>query len=289
MFTQFFGSYLLNKKFVTSEQLKDALDYQKSVHLKLGVLAVNAGFMSVDQVNAVHSQQAKVDKKFGEIAIDMGFLDDLKLNTLLSTQKTGHLLLGQALVDRGYMNLEKFKEAVEGYKKEYSITNESLQKEDIDEIVKNYYKFSGSVKADLLKQYTSLLIRNIIRFIDDEFKPLEVSSVKEYKSNWIAIQDINGEEALFTAIAADEKPFIGFAEKYAGEKFEAADEYTQASVGEFLNLVNGLFLVNMSNNNIELELDPQVVEKDKSLNLYNAFSVPFEFSFGKVEFIIAAK
>ena len=51
MFTQLFGSYLLNKKLITAEQLKDALDYQKTVHLKLGVMAVNSGFMTAENVN----------------------------------------------------------------------------------------------------------------------------------------------------------------------------------------------------------------------------------------------
>jgi CheY-specific phosphatase CheX len=116
-----------------------------------------------------------------------------------------------------------------------------------------------------------------------------VNAISDCKYNWLASQEIHGEAALYTAIAADEKTFIGFAEKYAGESFSNVDEYVKASVGEFLNLVNGLFLVNMSNNNVELELNPQVVESRKSLNGFtDAFCIPFEFAFGKIEFIISA-
>ncbi|MCX8128810.1 MAG: chemotaxis protein CheX [Clostridia bacterium] len=291
MFTQFFGSYLLNKKLVTPEQLKDALDYQKNVHLKLGVMAVNSGYMSAADVSAVHGMQAKVDKKFGELAIEMGFLDEEKLKVLLSTQKSGHLLLGQAMVDKGYMTLEKFSEALDDYKKDYSLTNEqfnSLQNEDIDEIVNTFYSFDNSDESKVYKGYFALLIRNIIRFIDADFRPLNPISVNEYKFDWMAAQEIKGEASLYTCIAADQKTFIAFAGRYADEAYTENDEYVQAAVGEFLNLINGLFLVNMSNDDIELELEPQYVSSGKNLTkLTEAFCIPVEFSFGRIDFIIS--
>jgi len=46
MFSQYFGHYLINNGLIKPEQLADALDYQRSVHLKLGVIAINAGLMS---------------------------------------------------------------------------------------------------------------------------------------------------------------------------------------------------------------------------------------------------
>lgn len=46
MFSQYFGQYLLNEKYLTAEQLKASLEYQQSVRLKLGVLAINAGYMN---------------------------------------------------------------------------------------------------------------------------------------------------------------------------------------------------------------------------------------------------
>ncbi|MDP4094279.1 MAG: hypothetical protein Q8920_13065 [Bacillota bacterium] len=291
MFTQLFGSYLLNNKLISPEQLKEALEYQKTVHLKLGVLAVNSGFMSADQVNMVHNRQSTVDKKFGEIAIEMGFVDEEKLNILLSTQKSGHLLLGQAIVDKKFMTLNQFEEALNNYKKDHRLTNEQfklIQNEDIDQIVDSLYNFGEFDGSKAYKDYFSLLVRNIIRFIDDDFKPMDIKPFTEYKADWLASQNISGPVSLYTGVSADEKAFISFAGKHARENYTSVDEYTKASVGEFLNLVNGLFLVNMSDLDIELELNPQVVEKNKNITgLNKAFCVPFEFSFGIVNFIIA--
>lgn len=71
MFSLYFGQYLLNENYLTQSQLKSALEYQKSVRLKLGVLAINAGYMNAEQVSQVHQMQTKVDKRFGELAVDL--------------------------------------------------------------------------------------------------------------------------------------------------------------------------------------------------------------------------
>jgi Predicted inhibitor of MCP methylation, homolog of CheC len=291
MFTQLFGSYLLNKKSITAEQLKYALEYQKNVHLKLGVIAVNSGFMTAESVNQVHSMQCKVDKKFGELAIEMGFLDEEKLNILLNTQKSDYLLLGQALIEKEYMTLEQFGEELNNYKKDYSLNNEkfnSLQNENIDEIIDIFYNFNDSPESSTYKSYLSIFIKNIIRFIDANFKPVEIIPINEYKLQWGVSQEVIGETKLYTYIAADEKSFIDFAGKYAKETYTTNNEYAQAAVGEFLNLVNGLYLVNMSNNDVELELTPQnVLSKVNLKNLSEGFCIPLDFSFGRIDIIIA--
>jgi hypothetical protein len=291
MFTQLLGNYLLNEKLLTPEQLNDVLDFQKSVHVKLGVMAVNSGFMTGDDVNKVHKMQSKVDKKFGELAIEMGFLNEEQLEILLSTQKSGHLLIGQSILDKNYMTLVQFEEALNNYKRAYSITNKqfnSLINEDLDEVINTFYNFDNCTESDLYKNYFSLLIRNVIRFIDSDFKPLEIIPINSYKFECLASQETKGNFKLCSCISADEKTFIQFASKYAREDLKLNDEYTQASVGEFLNLVNGIFIVNMSNDNIELELNPQTIHLGKSLTgLSEAYCIPVEFSFGKIDFIIS--
>ena len=161
MFTQLFGNYLLNKKLVTPQELKDVLDFQKTVHIKLGVMAVNAGFMSANNVNAVHRMQSKADKKFGELAIEMGFLDEEKLEILLGTQKSGHLLLGQAMIDKKYMTLEQFEETFNNYKKDYKLTGEQLhllQNGDAEGAINAFYSFDNLTDGKIYKDYLSIYL-----------------------------------------------------------------------------------------------------------------------------------
>ena len=82
---------------------------------------------------------------------------------------------------------------------------------------------------------------------------------------------------------------IEFAKRYASEDFTEFDEYVQASVEDFLNLVNGVFCVNMSNSfNVELMLDPPLSSTDAVIGGgQDTFLLPVLYSFGTINFLIS--
>lgn len=287
MFTQYFGQYLLNKAYLTPEQLGEGLEYQQNVRLKLGVLAVNAGYMTADDADKINEAQKRIDKRFGEIAVDMGYLKEEQVDELLSTQKFGYLLLGQALVDKGYLTLQEFEKAIKEYKRDYSISDkqfEAMQKDDVEEIINRFVEFRDSKNEKVIKDYLILFIKNLIRFIDTETSVREVIKLDEYQGEWVAKQDIKGEIGLSTFIAAEESSFIKFASKYAEEELTCVDEMAEASVGEFLNLNNGIFLVNMSNGGVELEMTPQEIYSNIKIN--NGYVIRITLVFGEIDLIV---
>ncbi|HEX9026891.1 MAG TPA: hypothetical protein VF839_10590 [Clostridium sp.] len=287
MFTQYFGQYLLNKGYLTPEKLHDGLENQKDTRLKLGVLAVNAGYMSADDADKINETQKRLDKRFGELSVEMGYLKEDQVEELLSSQKFEHLILGQSLVDKGYMTLKEFEKAINEYKKDYSISDkefEYIQKDDVDEIVNIFVKFEGSKNEKALKDYLSLFTRNLIRFIDTGAIIRDVIKLEKYECKWTARQNIKGTINLSTFIEAEENSFVKFASKYADEELNTVDEMAEASVGEFLNLHNGIFLVNMSNEGIELEMTPQ--EVSSNMMIYNVYKVSIELSFGEINILI---
>jgi len=289
MFTQFFGSYLLNNKIVSHKQLQEALEISKSTHLKLGVLAINAGYMTADQVDKVHFIQSTLDKRIGDIAVDMGFLTIEQVNELLKTQQASYLSLGQALVDKGYMSTTQFEQVINNYKKEnkieYLISNIDQNKK-AEEFISNYYCFDNKTYSE----YLTLLFKNIIRFIGDDFIPMKPCNTSDYSSDCLVTQEIVGDFNIFVAINCDENSFINLASQFAKEQFTKIDEYTNASVGEFLNLQDGLFCVNMSNEKgLELDLKPQQIHHKKILKNSNvSYLIPISFPFGTIDFIIGA-
>lgn len=291
MYTQFLGNYLLNKGYVTSEQLVEALQYQKSVHLKLGVLAIHAGYMTASQVEQIHIMQTHKNGRFGELAIEAGFLTEEQVDSLLNSQKPDYLLLSQALVDKGYMTNAQFEQAMQEYKAEYQITDMDFTDEKNDKVmqlIQNFYKLDNNEDSELFTQYITLLFNNIIRFIGKDFTPHEAVKMSVYPASQCVTQKINGEFSASTAVDMDEDSFVAFASRYAGEEFTDNDEYAQASVEDFINLNNGLYVVNLSNeSSIELSLEPPMYSTDIQLNEGEEhFQLPVTFPFGTVNFII---
>jgi len=293
MFTQFFGSYLLNNKIVSHKQLQEALEISKSTHLKLGVLAINAGYMTAEQVDKVHVIQSTLDKRIGDIAVDMGFLTEEQVNELLSSQQASYLSLGQALVDKRYMSTTQFEQAINNYKKENEMEyfiSDIDQNKRTEEIISNFYDFENSLNNKIYSEYITLLFKNIIRFIGDDFIPMKPYNTHDYSSDCLVTQEIVGDFNIFVAINCDENSFINLASQFAKEQFTKIDEYTNASVGEFLNLQDGLFCVNMSNEKgLELDLKPQQIHHKKVLKNSNvAYLIPISFPFGTIDFIIGS-
>ena len=173
MFTQFFGSYLLNRKIVSPANLRVALEKKDTTRVKLGVLAINAGYMTAKQVDAVHKKQATVDKRIGDIAVDMGYLTEAQVEELLSSQKTGCLLLGQALVDMGCLTNEEFETVLNDYKKENRLTDKDFSSESnekTENVISSFFAIEGEYK-DYCSEYVNVLFKNLIRFVGDDFTP----------------------------------------------------------------------------------------------------------------------
>lgn len=291
MYAQFFGSYLLNKNLVTTEQLAKALENKTNTKIRLGVLAINAGLMTGANVEAVHQAQSKQDKRFGEIAVDMGFLTEDNVNILLSSQPSDYLLLGQALVNDGIISNVDFDKAITEYNEKYQIPQDEIsdiQSSKLSDIVNEFYNFESHENAKAYISNISLLFNNLIRFIGDDFTPLEAYIVKEIDSEYIVKQNIRGSVNCQTSIEGEKYQYLKFASRFANEDINEIGEYAHASVGEFLNLHNGLFAVNMSNESgLELNLEPQEYFENTKID-YNspAFCLPISFSFGLINFII---
>lgn len=291
MFSQYFGHYLLNRELITREQLADALELQKSVHVKLGVIAVDEGYMTPSQVEEVHEKQKQMDKRFGEIAVELGYLTNEQVDALIFNQKQGHLFLAQALVDREYMTIEQFGAALNDYKKENSLSDdqfEAIRSGSIELLVENVLATKDAEKKEKYGQYLSLFAKNMIRFIDDQVY-LEVAALADPQpENWLVRQVIVGEAPLFTAIGADDEVFLHIASIYAEEDLTEVDEIAEDAVSEFLNLHNGIYLVNMSNWGTELTMNPQEVMKNATVS-GDVFHVSVNTSKGSFQLILSDK
>lgn len=293
MFSQYFGQYLLNKNIVQIDQLKEAMEQQRSTRMKLGVLAVNEGYMSAKQADEIHQIQMQKDKRFGELAVNAGYLTEEQLDKLLTFQPKQHLLLGQALIDCGYLTMEKFGGALTCYKEDHSLTDDqfsAIKDGDIDALVATLVKFGNDENKQVLTEYLSLFSKNMIRFIDDQIRIEKAVLPENYRTDWLVSQEIKGEVSLYTAIAADEKVFLQLASKYADEELVTPDEMAAGSVGEFLNLQNGIFLVNLSNRGIELEMEPQTVKhKAQISDIQSGYLITVHLSKGKFNIFLSSQ
>ncbi len=288
MFSQYFGQYLLNKGLLSAQQLRDALEHEKNTKVKLGVLAMNAGYMSAEQVEIVYRQQAKVDEKFGEIAVKTGYLSESQLKKLLSTQKQGHLVLCQYIADKGYMTLSQLDATMKEYMDSRNLNIRNLDDLNLEKLMNSYLNFGDTLWHKIYWEYVSLLLRNCMRFIND-VPVVQVERVDEtYYAEWMVSQRIFGKFSMFTSFASNSLDALKhLAELFNKDTYSSFDEYAQDGISEFLNLHNGIFLVNISNNGVVLDMAPQNFSTGVKLDeLPECFKITLTWIWGTVDMVI---
>ena len=290
MYAQFFGNYLLSQGIVTKEQLIHAMQQKSSARIKIGTLAMHAGYMTASEVNRIIILQTHHDKHFGELAVSEGYLTEEQVADLLRAQSPDFLLLAQSLVDNGVISVEQLQNIMIDYQSENELEdfNYSIETQDtIEHLLENLFVLAERSLSEREIKFIQLLMNNLIRFIGDDYTLVSPSLCREYPTNYCVSQKIKGPFSMKTYIDMPEDVAIQFASRYVQDTFTEFDDYVRSSLEDFLNLHNGIFCVNMSNDeSTELTLEPPMNEKNELLTFeQETYLLPIVYPFGTIHFI----
>lgn len=291
MFAQFLANFLLKEKYINKRELIECLKKMKNSRVKLGVLAIDRGYLTAAQVEEIHAKQIVVDRRIGDIAVDYGYLTAAQVEELLSSQPSRYLSLCQSLIDKEYMNNSVLEEALGRFKAEYKLTEADINNpsdDKIDAVIHSFYKLDGKKSSEYMVAYIRLLMNNLVRFVGDDFVPMDVTECSALAEESISVnQRITGEFAELTSIRTDEISLLQFVSRYASEDIPVWDDYAMAAAGDFLNLHNGLFLVNMSNvSKVELKLEAPEISTPECMDESSCVCIPVLFPFGTINFVL---
>ena len=291
MYTQFLGNYLLQKGLVTQEQLFAAMARLSQSHIKLGTIAIHEGLMTANEVDECLYVQTREDKRFGEIAIERGYLEASQVDELLANQTPEYLLLGQNLVEDGVFSYEELERVMFDYRNEAELYDLSLDvenEETIEVIISKFFLMAEMPRNEMNVMYLQLMFNSLIRFIGEDFSPLTPMVLDEFPITFGVSQSISSDREFLTHIDCDRETAIAFASRYAKEDFNEFNEYIVAALEDFLNLHNGLFMVNVSNlATKDLGLAPPEITEDGILSGPNkCVDFPVAYPFGVVHLIV---
>lgn len=287
MLSQYFAQYLLNNNFLTPAEICEVLEEEYEHRVKLGIIAIDQGLMTAKEVDMVHELQVRSDQRFGEISVSEGFLTEGQVHALLNMQENGNLNFGQALIDKKFMTLEQLESALAEYKGNNKLAiNIALNKFEITKI--NFDEIE-EVK-EIYSEYVDLFLRVLVRFMDTPGvivpieEPLEVAA----RGKWLISQRMTGDVAITTGVLIAEPVLLEMARRYSKEDLTEVNELAVDSIAEFMNVTNGLFIVNLSTRHLDLDLEPQKNGKNVIPFGSKQAIVNINTSFGLVKLIIAA-
>ncbi|HEY3424421.1 MAG TPA: hypothetical protein VGL27_06455 [Negativicutes bacterium] len=294
MSIHYFAHYLLNKGILTSSQMNGALEYERSVRVRLGIIAINAGFMTARQVEEVHELQRSKDKHFGALAVEQGYLTNEQLAVLLTAQGSKNFTFIQAIADKGYLTLGELEKIIANYRSENEISEQEWTSQDAvdsDELIRALYDFSAmGDNAEIFYNYVGLLYRNLVRFLNDNPVILGVKPWECDKANyWQVSQNIVGDINLSTNIIMEDVVLLELARRFYGGKLTEIDELALDSAAEFLNVHNGVFSGNLSNDGVEANLLPQQIQKYNGESSNMTYRISIGLSFGRIDLMLSSE
>ena len=247
--------------------------------------------MTAKEVDECLYVQTREDKRFGEIAIERGYLTEEQVTGLLCLQTPDYILLGQNLVEDKVFTYEDLERIIFDYKNEEELYDLSLDVENeeaIRNIIGKFFILAELPSTPLNLMYLELMFNSLIRFVGEDFSPLTPMVIDEYPITFGVSQVIVGDREYITHIDCDRDTAIEFASRYANETFNHFDEYVIAALEDFLNLHNGLFVVNSSNQysrNITL-LPPAITEDGVLSGPNKCVDFPVAYPFGTIHLLI---
>jgi len=291
MYNQFFGNYLFSNGYITKEQLLPALARQAKTMMNVSTLALYSGYMSAQEIQHVVELQDEEGKKFSELAIKYGYLTHDQVMDLLNHKAPDFLILGQILIQDGIFTYEEFENILTDYRSQTEFLDLELNEEnqnDFHRLVEDFSIISEAAIPDFGKSYLELLFNNFVRYIGDDFSTLPPSLCTEFATECCVSQIIEGDYVVNTYLNMDDATALSFAERYSGESYLEVDEYVIASIEDMLNLHNGLFIVNASNDRLN-ELSIGIIKHHQNSIISfegTTYLFPICYSFGIVYFIM---
>jgi len=253
------GNYLVEAGKLSKEQLKQTLDKQDSVRVKLGLIAVAEGMMTLEQADEVNRQQALLDKRFGDIAVSMGFLTEEQVGKLLKMQGNNYLMFIQALVDNGYVTMEEIDGLTNDFRQSKGYSNsemDALKSDEVDRIIPLFIPEEGKQFAEII----ATGIRTLIRLIDRHIYVGQAVMADDFATEGYVSQALNGENAMIASLSEQDGALLKVCSVFGQEEFPVLDLDALDAAGELLNCMNGLYVSSLSREGKFLELMPPEYE-----------------------------
>lgn len=267
MFSQLFGHYLTDKRIITPDEYRATIENQLKVRVKLGTIAITEGLLTEEQVDDINRLQMQQDKRFGDIAVEMGLLTDDQIGALLAKQGNPYMQFVESITQSAGLSAGVIEKTLAVYQKENGFTDqdmEALKNDDIGALIPVFAKSDNP----LVTAIAGLVIKNVNRFITRDYYIGHISKAKSLSYHCLAGQRITGPGTFYTALAAsaDDEAFQLVAGRFSGVKAARGSADSFDGVCEFINVNDGLFASDQSENaGREFELEPVEAYQDQKV------------------------
>jgi CheY-like chemotaxis protein len=272
---------------ITIEQRDTFQEEIQKTRVKLGTIAIAEGLLTEEQAEEINHQQTLQDRRFGDIAVELEYLTSDQVTDLLGKQGNVSMKFFQILIDSLGLTMETVTEHLHGFQRAHGFTDEELEavKEDDFETIIPLF---ATVRDTTITDLAGLVMRNLTRFVTNNFYFGRMKKATEYSYSMLAGQKSVGEADIFLGFSATNEldGIIKLAKNYAKSVSVTSSDEVYDAVCEFANLNNGLFDSVLSDDDVFIEMVPPEVYLNQQLS-GNAYYMPVYIDDSEFDLIIS--
>ncbi|MCR5177060.1 MAG: chemotaxis protein CheX [Anaerovibrio sp.] len=244
MGNRYFSQYLLNIGVLSDKNVDMVMSKSIDAVPQLPLLAVQHQYLSEDQLTKL----LEADNASEALKTD-GILSESQLDSLKNMAPGRDAYIAQALLDVGICNLRELDKLY----KEYEALDEKPIQVAVNALVAKYDDMNPV--EEIYGEYAEMFIGALQRFMNTDAVIMPEPAVPELTGTHIVSQSMGGEISLAVAVMAEDDIFLEMAKRYSGEDMTQVDTMAEDSLAEFINVLNGLYIVNLSGKDYDMDLD----------------------------------
>ncbi len=250
MNSEFFPQYLFNTNQVNGETIIFLLKQAAKSEASLAVRVLRKYSIRPEQFMEILPLN---DKEAEEKLLEAKIVDEKGLAALRSESGDVGLNFIQALLDAKIYTPEQLVEQLTAFDSSSCPICAVLEKELGEEF---------ELEKDLFCQYVRSFVDSINRFTGEVViiagaegvNPIYALGIMPMEYNAVS-QRVDGDQPFVVGIAAVDEPFCGMASSYSGEVIPTLNDMAVDSVSELLNVVNGIYAVELARQHLEVDLE----------------------------------
>ena len=231
MAVKFFGQFMIEKGYITSDQLLKAMTLQDSTNLQFGEMAKQMGFITDADIERVHDTQRKEDLQFGDLSVKLGIITAEQLKEVLIKQKNSHLFIGEALIQTGAVRAEDLSKHLDAFKADQA-----------PYVVERVEIPAGVPEYALLEITVDLTYKMLSRIANLNFRPRQCIMMQRLEENDIVVEmKMSGSirASYLLSISRNIRSGIAMAILKEEDVSIESEDMLNDTVMEFVNIVCG--------------------------------------------------
>ena len=242
------AQYLLNEGVMPLEEMKPLLPEMRYREIQLPVMALRQRMVDpkfLDELKPVSTEA------FARIAVEKGILTRAQVDRLLQETGGESLHFAQYLLDTEMLDYEELDV--------YFRAREQMKELPVHYAVRTLCGERLAKEAVLYGDFMEIFMDSLMDFLHApaviSLEPVPSATFSTLVATHAASQHMGGDVSIVTGILAEDAEFLELAGRYSEEELTEIDEIAIDSIQEFLNVINGIYSIQLAERGIEVELE----------------------------------